>query len=131
MYSCSLLDFLLDICRIPGGDTAVGNIFCHYRTGPYHAVVSDCDTGQNCHIAAQPHIVADCHRLRPFDTLVALLRLKRMTGRVNRHIRPDETVVADCHKAFVKYGKIEICKKILPDKNIAAEVATERLINQN
>ena len=59
-------------------------------------------TGQNGHAGSDPDVIADGDRQGTHDPLVALLRIKGMGYGVNAGVRPDENVVADCYRTFVK-----------------------------
>ena len=89
----------------------------YHRSGADNTVVADVHSRCYDGIATNPDIMADCYRLGPFSAGVALIRSKGMAGGVNRYIRTDKTVVAYCHKSFVKNCKIEVGKKILKSKS--------------
>ena len=54
-----------------------------------------------------------------------------MTRCVNADIRPDEAVVTDCDRCFIKDGKMEIGKETLSNTNLLAIVTVERLVDDD
>ena len=66
-----------------------------------------------------------------FQPFVALDRVERMSRGVERAVGGDEHVVAECHRGFVEYDKVEVGEEILPGGDIVAIVAVERLFDCN
>ena len=128
-----LLNGLFDAFDSAGGISAHDgsglDIAGHNRAGGDYAVVTYGYSGHQCGASSDPDIVADGDGFRPFHHRISLGWIQRMACRIDRHIRSDEAIVADCHQSLVKDGEIEICEEIFSYMDIAAVIAMKRLID--
>lgn len=101
----------------------------NHTPGPYGAAVADSYTGENCHAATYPAVIAYGDRQCPLTTTVALGHVRAVASRVYAHIRAYEGVIAYGDIGFVKHRKAEIGEEAAAYAYMSAIIASERLID--
>ena len=124
-------DLLFNFCGVACNKRIGWHIVNHHAAGGNGYIVADCNSREYHRIAANPAVVADGNRTRPFTARVALIGVGAVAGGVDSHVRTDETVIANGYKCLVEHGESEVGEEPFPHTDMLPVVAVERLIDES
>ena len=131
VHGSYVLYFLHHSCGVAYGDAVVRDVVHHHRACSDGAVVAYADTREDSYGAAYPAVVAYANRFRPLHARVALGGVSAVEGGINGDIRTYESIIADADRRLVQHGEVEISEETLPDVDMLAVVAVERLVDED
>lgn len=121
-----LFDFSQYAAGVADGDDSGGDIARDDGPCSYRAVAADADSGEYGDIPAEPDIVSDGDRFRPFYVLIAPFGVKRVYCGVETAIRTDVDMVAESDLGFIEDYQIVIRKEEIPNFDIAPVITMKR-----
>ena len=103
-----------DLSRISDSDAIGWDIAGDHTSGTDGDIVTDPDTGQNRHTAADPAVVADCHLPCPFLSCIAALGIRTVASGVDTHVWTNEAVIPDRDIGLIQNRPVEIGEEPFP-----------------
>ena len=78
------------------------NVVNHNRASSYTHIVTNWDSWKDGDATANPHVIPDDNRLRPFLTSIPFYRVCAMTSSIDADIRANKTVIANGDTGFIE-----------------------------
>lgn len=112
--------------RIPGCHNSGRNAVRNHAAGSYNGSSAYGNARENAHMPANPNVVAYCNGLGGFVTSNAGRHIQGVVCGVDSDLRTNQDIVSDIHGCCVENHETRVCKKVVANVYVVAQVAVER-----